>query len=472
MAARLAVLVLLVAAFPGCSALGLFDAMPATSCVRDEDCQVPGLVEDPCVRFTCNLTSRFCVGSLVDHDGDGQAPVGCASSRFAALGRATDCDDSDTFTYAGAVEVCSATDNDCDGAVDEDCLQPQLTTGALHNCYLAGPTLVCWGANLHGELGTGMPMEFGGHPRSVVGISDATSVVAGLDATCATVRDGRVFCWGSDEHGQLAVTGVARRLAPVEVPALEGASHLALGSSHGCALLAGDVVCWGRNEAGQLGDGTTDDRTVPFVVPGTHGALDVAAGAGASCAVLSDRTVTCWGTGAVRTGCGGSTTPCPVPGLTGVTEVAMGVGYACARRGAETAVCWGDDTYYQLGSVEAVAGGPGIHPIEFALAPDALSAGAFHACLLSGGHLWCWGNDTAHQLGLDVGATFQVSPVASQVSLDDLVDVGAGAAHTCVLRRTGDVLCWGLNDWGQLGAMADAFEVVRPLATWVSDGRP
>ena len=80
MAARLAVLVLLVAAFPGCSALGLFDAMPATSCVRDEDCQVPGLVEDPCVRFTCNLTSRFCVGSLVDHDGDGQAPVGCASS--------------------------------------------------------------------------------------------------------------------------------------------------------------------------------------------------------------------------------------------------------------------------------------------------------------------------------------------------------------------------------------------------------
>lgn len=29
--------------------------------------------------------------------------------------------------------------------------------------------------------------------------------------------------------------------------------------------------------------------------------------------------------------------------------------------------------------------------------------------------------------------------------------LAAGASHTCALRTDGKIVCWGLNQWGQLG---------------------
>lgn len=67
-----------------------------------------------------------------DSDGDGYSdmtrneascnrPVGYKiSSELISL--AADCDDSNASTYPGAVEICDRKDNDCDGAVDNQCL--------------------------------------------------------------------------------------------------------------------------------------------------------------------------------------------------------------------------------------------------------------------------------------------------------------------------------------------------------------
>ena len=58
-------------------------------------------------------------------------------------------------------------------------------------------------------------------------------------------------------------------------PGLSGASQIATGQAHSCALVAGGTVkCWGWNYYGQLGDGTTTDRWTPVSVvasrePGT-----------------------------------------------------------------------------------------------------------------------------------------------------------------------------------------------------------
>ncbi len=74
------------------------------------------------------------------------------------------------------------------------------------------------------------------------------------------------------------------------------------GEGHACFLLSdGRVFCFGANESGQLGLGHTralDPRAEPFVAVdlGTdHTATQIAVGPQFSCALLDDATIKCWG---------------------------------------------------------------------------------------------------------------------------------------------------------------------------------
>lgn len=75
-----------------------------------------------------------------------------------------------------------------------------------------------------------------------------------------------------------------------------------------------------------------------------------------------------------------------------------------------------------------------------------LALGGSHSCALrADGSVRCWGNDSLEQLGRnsDARASFEASPVAG---LSDAVLLAAGGAHTCALRATGQVVCWGGGD--------------------------
>jgi alpha-tubulin suppressor-like RCC1 family protein len=45
-----------------------------------------------------------------------------------------------------------------------------------------------------------------------------------------------------------------------------GATDLAVGTTHACALVEGRTLCWGSNQTGALGDGTLVSRSVPTPV--------------------------------------------------------------------------------------------------------------------------------------------------------------------------------------------------------------
>jgi len=92
----------------------------------------------------------------------------------------------------------------------------------------------------------------------------------------------------------------------------------------------------------------------------------------------------------------------------------------------------------------------------------ALAAGDYHTCaVLDGGSVSCWGSNAAGQLGRDGSVAFDpapaVVPLASQATA-----VAAGSWHTCALLASGQVVCWGRNDYGQLGdgSMTDS---LRPV---------
>jgi alpha-tubulin suppressor-like RCC1 family protein len=384
-----------------------------------------------------------------------------------------------------------------------------VASGDSFTCVLDTVGLVtCAGANARGQLGNGQ-FDVAGGP--VLGLPPALAVSAGERHACALVGGGRVYCWGDNVDGEVGLPPllVPRQNTAVEVAALPAALAVECGRRHTCALLAdGTVRCFGFNATGQLGGGTVGvNSEVPVEVTGLTGATGVAPGEGHSCALLADGGVRCWGAGAsgqlgdgagadsptpvtfgatvpaaggfvaLDTGwrhtcaltaagalyCAGENrlgqigvgldpvtgrlidqlTPVPVPGLPAdVRFIALGATHTCALTQGGQPLCWGEDRFEQLGD------GPG--GVDQPLAVPVLGAGwptlvASHneTCLIQAGVPVCWGTG-----GFGERATPAALPV---VGPEHAVALAAGRNHTCALFSDGEVRCFGAGASGQLG---------------------
>src|SRR5881397_184854 len=91
-------------------------------------------------------------------------------------------------------------------------------------------------------------------PTRLPGEIQFRAVGLGLSHACGLAGDSRVYCWGSNEFGELGVRPTGpRRPAPVPVTFPEGAaeSFTSVGASpyDSCAVdEAGRGYCWGRSE--------------------------------------------------------------------------------------------------------------------------------------------------------------------------------------------------------------------------------
>jgi alpha-tubulin suppressor-like RCC1 family protein len=136
-----------------------------------------------------------------------------------------------------------------------------IAAGAEHACALASGKVFCWGNNTYGQLGSGSraPSEV---PVEVFLPEDAhaTSLALSERTTCAVTDDGRAFCWGANDIGELGNGDDAPHFGPMPVRSL-GARIVEMAAMDftTCALLeTGTIVCWGYNGFGGLGIGTTD----------------------------------------------------------------------------------------------------------------------------------------------------------------------------------------------------------------------
>ncbi len=87
-----------------------------------------------------------------------------------------------------------------------------------------------------------------------------------------------------------------------------------------------------------------------------------------------------------------------------------------------------------------------------------LALGSTHSCvLLDAGAVHCWGSALFSQLGYPGVGTITDGAGETPASVGDLelggaaIDLDAGDRHSCVVRATGDVLCWGDGERGKLG---------------------
>jgi alpha-tubulin suppressor-like RCC1 family protein len=354
----------------------------------------------------------------------------------------------------------------------------RIATGLNHSCAVSGSTLKCWGSNISGQLGLGTNAGPNISTLTAVPslISDASSVAAANNTTCAVVTGGAVECFGANDAGQVGKAGGsgAYEPAPVPVPGLSGIVQVGVGDEHACALRNdGTVWCWGDETHGKLGNGIAFGTTFqPVKVLGIGSIAQIAVGANHSCALRTDGIVFCWGSnllGQLGNGRGGPTAdpsqqlaavPTPVVAFGGgvvtiARSISAGTTDSCITDPYGFVYCWGDNTYGELGWGSGTPLFPPymlapLNPVQGFNHATSVSVGTSHACAtLDTGSAACWGRNDSYQMGVPVLGYYVIPQWVPGVG--GAVAVSSGVVDSCVLRNDSRVLCWGYDGLSTLG---------------------
>lgn len=307
-----------------------------------------------------------------------------------------------------------------------------VAVGVHHACALDRDGGVhCWGATYNGQTGDGAvlpapdapspPGPAAAHPKPVAvkGLpSPAVAIDAGVGETCAALSSGAVYCWGSNDYGELGSAGPASSV-PKLVPGVNDAVEVALGTEHACARSSGgEVTCWGT---------TTGGADPPTRLPGLC-ARQISAGSHFTCAIDCEGRPACVGVVPARPSNGGKDDRglAPVPGASdGVVEIRAGYWHVCMRDRTGKLACFGGNDSGQIGSGKKADWSQDFadmpQPVETPWtempSADATVAGVVEVC--AGG--------------------MNIRPDGRYRRPASFVDAGA----TCALTSTDDVYCWG-----------------------------
>lgn len=357
----------------------------------------------------------------------------------------------------------------------------RITAGLFgHLCALLTTGGVkCWGYGINGQLGYGDTFSLYS-PTDVSGLSSgAVDITAGQMHTCALMNTGKIRCWGANNNGQFgsgSTSGTAA-LTPVEIDIGAGATQLAAGQQHTCALVSGGVKCWGENSDRRLGDGTNVDRPAPVtVIAAGSGVTSIAAGRAHTCALFASGELRCWGLGTLgQIGDGGGanrSTPVSITSLgTNVSAIGVGTDHTCAVLTGGNLRCWGANSNMQVNASTTTNVLSPTPVAGLSESVSAVSGGDGHTCatLVSGG-VKCWGVRTDGVLG--EGRVRDTMPFPYDILDYDsgVRDVSLFTHSACVLRTNGSVECWGTNLSGEVGNGTTDPQLTPLTVTGLSSG--
>jgi alpha-tubulin suppressor-like RCC1 family protein len=327
------------------------------------------------------------------------------------------------------------------------------------------------------------------------------ALALGFTHSCALRQGGIVQCWGDNMLGEAgdAQPQVLLPLAPGQrlVPILDGpATGLEAGEAFNCALMAtGKIECWGDNTYGNLGQGPGAASPGTADLGTGYAASQVAVGETSSCAVLAGGAVKCWGDNRyAELGVGDKVNRGDQPNQMGdnlpfitlgsghtARAVAVGDAHVCALLDDFQVACWGDNVYGQLGLEDNVTRGDGSNPLGPTTEPAslgslghavALSAAGDRTCaLLDDGQVKCWGVNYYGELGLGYsdsswgnlpGSMGDNLPSVNLGAGRTAIAVATGEQHTCAILDNHQLKCWGRNDDGQLGLDDTVSRGIKP----------
>lgn len=171
-----------------------------------------------------------------------------------------------------------------------------VALGYEHTCAIRNEELFCWGSNEFGQIGQGAATGVISHPVSL--LTGAKQVSAHGRWTCVVSNTGQLACFGTrlvrSAGAAAAAPNLLSNISKVMIPS--GVAAVSLSANHGCVLLtSGAIQCFGQNAMGEVGNGKSDgvDVSVPFQVF-DRGATSVSVTDGRSCAVVN-ASIKCFG---------------------------------------------------------------------------------------------------------------------------------------------------------------------------------
>ena len=346
----------------------------------------------------------------------------------------------------------------------------RIDAGGSFTCALeSGGTVKCWGQNdlaqSRGLLPSGSKANqlYPGtifHVVSDYTVNGAVEITTGWKHACALYSNGGAACWGQNNSGQLGAGDTDSWQNGRNVSSLSNAMTIDSGAEHTCAVLrTGVIKCWGQNDEGQLGDNSNTNRSTPVSVSGISNAIKVSGGDRHTCALLDNGKIKCWGKGQYgRLGNGSwSNSKVPVNVSLGSNEraidVSAGTYHSCAVLDNNTVKCWGGGGEGRLGDGNTGNHNTPVNVFGGMTNVISVSAGLHHTCVVrKTGSVVCWGDNAQGELGTN-NYTSSNAPVnmagANRVTTGQ--QVVASAHHTCALLSSGQARCWGENDNGRLG---------------------
>ncbi|MDF2692733.1 MAG: hypothetical protein K0S65_1116, partial [Labilithrix sp.] len=334
-------------------------------------------------------------------------------------------------------------------------------------------TVACWGANRGAQLGRGddAAMADNATPARVVGLSD----IVALDHTCAIDKNGATWCWGTGPFLQSEWVATTTERTPVKLP-IPPATHVGVGHSAACAVVADGVLCWGANTAGQI----APSDLAPWMAVLAPRAVALAGGAvtrdivvsSASFVLREDGVVVSWGANPPLARVS-PLFPDPYPqpvALGGISMMDVANDNACAVAGG-IGYCWGFALPAKKGGELQLPTGPNMDRAlpEPVVTPEPIVRISTTRTIITEdlgepivqlqrwcassatGAVYCWGYNASGQAGDGTkDYAYQATLVAGLPA--PAADVKTLPDATCALLTNGKVHCWGSGAYGQLGS--------------------
>ena len=370
--------------------------------------------------------------------------------------------------YAGALSVQANAVEPVSVTLSGTGLAPdvvQVVSGPLGDFTFVKKTTGEWfagGRNQFGQLGTGdlvNRLSF----VAVPALNGATQLALGAGQTFARLPSGNWVAAGNNVSGQLGLGHTTNQLSFTAVPALNGATQVVGGYAFTLARLAtGNWVAAGDNSTGALGLGHTTDQHSFTAVAALNGATQAVAGDYQTFARLaSGNWVAAGFNGGGQLGLGyipDQHSFVVVPALNGATQAVAGKNQMFARLSNGTWVVTGDNGMGMLGlghfdSVWSFVAAPALN------GATQVALGAYHTLAqLSTGTWVAAGRNSFGQLGLGSTSTNRSSFVGV-TALAGATQVVAGGNHTIGRRADGTWAGVGRTNWGQLGTGGTATQL-------------